>query len=334
MMASFFQMHAASSLGLGSLPRNTIPNPQADLKAITTQSSATLAGPSVPSPPLLSSKEMNREPETIRDQVLTGSTKSVPPLVVQSSPAISSELPPAPISSPVIPKPNSYQPPIPYLSSFAEALAHMPKFAKMVKDLLSSKEKLLEMENAPLNENCSALVECLALADLGASINIMPLFIWKMLSLLELTPTGMTLKLANRTFAHSKGITEDVIVKVGKFRFPADFIVADYDVDPRVPFILGRPFLRTARALINHANESINMINFIDITCEDSFEDVLKLKKSNHPSSGSTTPLFDSRPSLTSFETRDSLLEEFANELAFLDPFPPGNDDVDFEADL
>ncbi|GKD67895.1 hypothetical protein Tco_1321985, partial [Tanacetum coccineum] len=71
-----------------------------------------------------------------------------------------------------------------------------------------------------------------------------------------------------------------------------------------------------------------------NVTCEDSFEEVLKLKKSNHPSSGSTTPLSDSRPSLTSIETRGSLLEDFANELALLDPFPPGNKDVDFEADL
>ncbi|GKA61455.1 hypothetical protein Tco_0760862 [Tanacetum coccineum] len=76
------------------------------------------------------------------------------------------------------------------------------------------------------------------------------------------------------------------------------------------------------------------MINFIDVICEDSFEEVLRLKKSNNPSSGSTTPLSDSRPSLTSFETNNSLLEEFADELALLDPFPPGNKDVDFEADL
>ncbi|GKD64124.1 hypothetical protein Tco_1306232 [Tanacetum coccineum] len=76
------------------------------------------------------------------------------------------------------------------------------------------------------------------------------------------------------------------------------------------------------------------MIKFINVTCEDSFEEVLRLKKSNHPSSGSTTPLSDSLLSLTSFETSDSLLEEFADELALLDSFPPGNEDVDFEADL
>ncbi|GJZ06761.1 hypothetical protein Tco_0540554 [Tanacetum coccineum] len=76
------------------------------------------------------------------------------------------------------------------------------------------------------------------------------------------------------------------------------------------------------------------MINFINVSCEDSFGEVLRLKKSNHFSSGSTTPLSNSRPSLTSFETSDSLLEEFADELALLDPFPLGNEDVDFEADL
>ncbi|GKD44721.1 hypothetical protein Tco_1269366, partial [Tanacetum coccineum] len=68
--------------------------------------------------------------------------------------------------------------------------------------------------------------------------------------------------------------------------------------------------------------------------CEDSFGEVLRLKQSNHFSSGSTTPLSDSLPSLTSFETSDSFLEEFADELALLDPYPPGNEDVDFEADL
>ncbi|GJZ45633.1 hypothetical protein Tco_0593229, partial [Tanacetum coccineum] len=70
------------------------------------------------------------------------------------------------------------------------------------------------------------------------------------------------------------------------------------------------------------------------VSCKDSFGEVLKLKKSNHFSSGSTTSLSDSRPSLISFETRNSLIEEFTDELAFLDPFPPGNEDVDFEADL
>ncbi|GJT34124.1 reverse transcriptase domain-containing protein [Tanacetum coccineum] len=152
----------------------------------------------------------------------------------------------------------------------------------------------------------------------------------------ELIPTRMTLELANRSVAYPAGIAEYVCVQVGKFTFPADFVVVDYDIDPRVPLILGRPFLRTARALVDvygeelllrdddeklifhadntsehphkHENESINMINFIDISCEDHFQEVLTL-----------------------FKTSDSLLEEFADELALLDPFPPGNEDDNFE---
>nr|GEV72000.1 reverse transcriptase domain-containing protein [Tanacetum cinerariifolium] len=95
------------------------------------------------------------------------------------------------------------------------------------------------------------LEECIALADLGASINLMPLFVWKKLSLPELTPTRMTLELANRSIAYLVGVAEDVFVKVGKFYFPADFVVVDCDVDPRVPLILRRPLLRMAWALID-----------------------------------------------------------------------------------
>ncbi|GJT61839.1 reverse transcriptase domain-containing protein [Tanacetum coccineum] len=119
--------------------------------------------------------------------------------------------------------------------SFADSLLHMPKFASMFK------------------------IECLALADLGASINLMPLSIWKKLSLPELTPTQMILELVDRSITSLSGIAEDVFVKVGKFHFPADFVVVDYVVDPRVPLILGRPFLRTARALIDVYGEELTL---------------------------------------------------------------------------
>ncbi|GJX62306.1 reverse transcriptase domain-containing protein [Tanacetum coccineum] len=99
----------------------------------------------------------------------------------------------------------------------------------------------------------------LTLADLGASINLMPLSIWKKLSLPELTPTQMILELADRSTTSPSGIAEDVFVKVGKFHFPADFVVVDYVVDPRVPLILGRPFLRTARALIDGYGEDLTL---------------------------------------------------------------------------
>ncbi|GJS99114.1 reverse transcriptase domain-containing protein [Tanacetum coccineum] len=219
--------------------------------------------------------------------------------------------------------------------SFADALLLMPRFAPTIRNFLMNKEKLLELAKIPLNENCSAMLlkklpeklgdpgkflipcnflgidVCHALADLGASINLMPFSIWKKLSLPKPTPTRMTLELADRSITHPKGLTEDVYVKVGSFDFPTDFVVVDFEADPRVPLILGRSFLRTSRALID----------FI-------------LKKSNHFSSGSTILLSDSSPSLTSFETSDSLLEEFDDELALLDPFPSRNEDVDVEAEL
>ncbi|GKD47047.1 reverse transcriptase domain-containing protein [Tanacetum coccineum] len=131
------------------------------------------------------------------------------------------------------------------------------------------------MARTPLNEHCLAVLlkklpeklgdldkflipcdfprmdECLALADLGARINLMPLSVWKKLSLPELTPTCMILELADRSITQPIGIAEDVDVKVGKFQFPADFVVVDFDADPRVPLILGRSFLKIGRALID-----------------------------------------------------------------------------------
>nr|GEW33329.1 reverse transcriptase domain-containing protein [Tanacetum cinerariifolium] len=100
---------------------------------------------------------------------------------------------------------------------------------------------------------------CHALPDLSASINLMPLFIWKKLSLPELTPTRMTLELADRSITRLKGVAEDVLVKLGKFHFLIDFVVVDFEADPRVPLILGRSFLRTDRALIDVYGEEITL---------------------------------------------------------------------------
>ncbi|GJT41303.1 reverse transcriptase domain-containing protein [Tanacetum coccineum] len=100
---------------------------------------------------------------------------------------------------------------------------------------------------------------CHALADLGASINHMPLSIWKTLSLPGLTPTRMTLELADRSITYPKGLAEDIFVKVEKFHFPTDFVVVDFEADPRVPLILGRSFLRTGRALIDVYGEEITL---------------------------------------------------------------------------
>ncbi|GJV58402.1 reverse transcriptase domain-containing protein [Tanacetum coccineum] len=159
--------------------------------------------------------------------------------------------------------------------SFVDALTLMPKFASTLKALVGNKEKLSEMASTPLNEHCSAVIlnklpeklgdpgrflipckfpemdECLALADLGASINLMPFSVWKKLNLPDLTQTFMTLELADRSIFRPIGIAKDVNVKVGVFHFPADFVVVDFEPDPRVPLIFGRCFLKTSRALID-----------------------------------------------------------------------------------
>nr|GEU43116.1 ribonuclease H-like domain-containing protein [Tanacetum cinerariifolium] len=168
-------------------------------------------------------------------------------------------------------------------NSFADALLLMPKFASTIKSLLANKDKLFELAKIPLNENCSAMLlkklpkklgdpgkflipcdfprmdVCHALGDLAASINLMPLSIWKKLSLPKLIPTRMTLKLADRSITCPKGVTEDVFVKVEKFHFPTDFVVVDFEIDPWVPLILGRSFLRTGRALIDVYREKITL---------------------------------------------------------------------------
>ncbi|GKF56151.1 reverse transcriptase domain-containing protein [Tanacetum coccineum] len=123
---------------------------------------------------------------------------------------------------------------------------------------------------------------CHALADLGASINLMPLSFWKKLSLPELTPTRMTLELADRSITHPKGLAEDVYVKVGKFHFPTEFVVVDFEADPRVPLILGRSFLRTDRALIDVRNNPS--------VCEEYAPEFLGFSNS---SGGNPTPTFE-----------------------------------------
>nr|GEW52326.1 reverse transcriptase domain-containing protein [Tanacetum cinerariifolium] len=151
----------------------------------------------------------------------------------------------------------------------------MAKFGPSIKSLLTNKDKLYELARTPLNEHCSAVLlkklpkklgdpnkflipcdfprmaECLALADLGANINLMPLSVWNKLSLPDLSPTCMTLELVDRLISRPVRVAVDVFVKVGTFPFPGDFVVVDFDVDPRVPLILERSFLNTERALID-----------------------------------------------------------------------------------
>ncbi|KAM6551806.1 hypothetical protein CsatB_001614 [Cannabis sativa] len=158
---------------------------------------------------------------------------------------------------------------------FAEALEQMPRYVKFMKEILSKKRKLEDYETVALTEECSAIlqkklppklkdpgsfnipcsiggsVETKALCDLGASINLMPLSVFKRLGLGKAKPTTVTLQLADRSLTHPRGIIEDVLVKVGKFIFPADFLILDMEEDSTIPIILGRPFLATGRALID-----------------------------------------------------------------------------------
>nr|GEV99896.1 reverse transcriptase domain-containing protein [Tanacetum cinerariifolium] len=152
-------------------------------------------------------------------------------------------------------------PPIPpHTSSLPKVVERVPEVTKDTKLL----EKLGDPGKFLIPCDFPELDECLALADLGASINLMPLSIWRKLSLLELTSTQMILELADRLMTRPARIAEDVFVKVGNFNFPTDFVVVDYVVDPLVPLILERPFLRTGRALIDVYGEELTLRSSID----------------------------------------------------------------------
>nr|GEX84417.1 reverse transcriptase domain-containing protein [Tanacetum cinerariifolium] len=250
--------------------------------------------------------------------------------------------------------------------SFADALIHMPKYAPMFKKLLNHRDKLIELTKTPLNENCSAVVlkklpeklgdpghflipcdftgldNCLSLADLGASIYLMSLSIWKKLRLPTLNDTKMVLELADRTISKPTGVAENVFVKVGKFYFLADFVILDFVADPRVPLILGRPFLSTAHALIDvyegeitlrHDDQSLtlkcgdtpsifynnletlNKVDLIDATCEEYSQEVLGFADvvSNEVSMPNYEPIVsNSSKNLTPFNASDFLLLEEA----------------------
>nr|GEW34604.1 reverse transcriptase domain-containing protein [Tanacetum cinerariifolium] len=121
----------------------------------------------------------------------------------------------------------------------------------LILPLFINPEEDERVEETLTDQDLADELKCKALFDLGASINLMPLSGWKKLGLPEHISTRMTLELANRAIYTPAGIARDVFVSVGKFTFPADFVIVDYKSDPRVPLILGIPFVRTARALID-----------------------------------------------------------------------------------
>ena len=164
-----------------------------------------------------------------------------------------------------------------------EALEQMPNYAKFMKDLVTKKRRFGEFETVALTEESSAILQnklpqklqdpgsftipcsignhhfSKVLCDLGASINLMPMSIFKKLGIGEARPTTVTLQLADRSITHPEGKIEDVLVKVDKFIFPVDFIILDYEADREVPIILGRPFLATGRTLIDVQKGELTM---------------------------------------------------------------------------
>nr|GFB16247.1 reverse transcriptase domain-containing protein [Tanacetum cinerariifolium] len=314
-----------STSSSSSLPSNTIPNPKEEAKDITTRS-----GMSYKEPPIQPTGVNQQEPvEVTKDTELQNSNDIHPPTV--------------------------------------QAEIHVDKPADEPVVLLNNKDKLIELTKMPFNKNCSAVVlkklpeklgdpghflipsdftgldNCLALADLGASINFMPLSIWKKLRLPTLNDTKMVLELADRTISKPTGVAENVFVKVGKFYFPTDFIILDFVADPRVPLILGRPFLSTAHALIDvyegeitlrHDDqsltlkcgdtpsifynnlESLNKVDLIDATCKEYSQVVLGF--TDDVSTKFSSPIYEhivssSLQNLTPFDVSDFLLLEEAD---------------------
>ncbi|GJW44968.1 reverse transcriptase domain-containing protein [Tanacetum coccineum] len=221
--------------------------------------------------------------------------------------------------------------------SFTDALTLMPKFASTLKTLIGNKEKLSEMARTPLNENCSAVIlnklpkklrdpgrflipcefsginTCNALADLGASINLMPYSVWKDLSLPELTPTCMTLELADRSITEPIGIAKDVRLMTSR----ALIDVYEGEITLRV----GKEAItfnldQTSRYTANYNHMTANRIDVIELACEEYSQEVLGFSDSvayGNPSPDYDPIVSNSSPTLTPFGDSDFLLLEEAN---------------------
>nr|GEU78971.1 reverse transcriptase domain-containing protein [Tanacetum cinerariifolium] len=246
MLSKYFQNKPPSSSS-GPLPSNTVNNPKSDLKAITTRSGVSYAGPRIPPPFSPSPKVMEKEPEPkpnipyplrLTNQKLRERDDHQMKKFLQIFRSIHFDI------------------------SFSDALLYMPKFASTSKNLLSHKEKLFEVATNTL------IPECLALADLGASINLMPLSLWRKLFLLELNPTQMILELADRSTTRPTGIAKDIF---RPFLRTKQALIDVYDVeltlrvgDEAITFKVGN----TSKFSYNDA-ESINRIDVIDVALEE-----------------------------------------------------------------
>nr|GEV53894.1 reverse transcriptase domain-containing protein [Tanacetum cinerariifolium] len=283
-----------------SLPSNTIANPKCELKAITTRSGIVLDGPSIPIPPPFINTE--------EDERILFTPIPYPLRMLKQEHQEKDEV--------QIYKFWQMFKQFHINITLVDALILIPKYQKMFKAPISNKEKLLELANTPLNENCSVVI----LKKLLEKLRDPGKF---------LIPCGFN-ELKCKALVDLARIARDVIIPVGKFTFPADFVIIDYESGPRVPLILRRPFLRTAHALIDvHGEEvipcdgderltlnmrhetssyssqpkkeSINMINIYD----DSNEDFLENLSTRIHQSGN--PTFPSHPKLTSPEVKDDV---------------------------
>ncbi|XP_058766201.1 uncharacterized protein LOC131639754 [Vicia villosa] len=159
--------------------------------------------------------------------------------------------------------------------TFSEAIDHMPKYAKFMKDILTKKKRYTEEETIMVDARCSAIIQrtlpkkegdtgrvtlpvtigdmyiSKGLIDLGSSINLIPLSIVKRLGNVEMRFTRMTLQLADKSTPSPYGVALDLLVKVDRFFFPLDFVVIDMEEDVDAPLKLGRPFMKTARMMID-----------------------------------------------------------------------------------
>nr|GEV75346.1 reverse transcriptase domain-containing protein [Tanacetum cinerariifolium] len=291
MMMNFRQnLNNNKASSSSSLPSNTVPNPRNEAKAITTRSGISYDGPPIP-PPIV-----EKEPEATKDTELP-STENIQPHSVQ------------------IPEKDKEQIDEPFVVPKTRLICLILRDLRKKNSVKWMISLLQKFDN------------CLALADLGASINLMPLSIWKKLRLPTLNDTKMVLELANRTISKPAGVAENVFVKVGNFYFPADFVVLDFIADLRVPLILGRPFLSTAHALIDIYEEETTLRHdeqSLTLKCQYS-QEVLRFY--DVVASGNPTPYYElivsnSSPTLTPFDESDFLLFEEADTFIAIDDEP------------
>ncbi|XP_070021830.1 uncharacterized protein [Nicotiana sylvestris] len=177
---------------------------------------------------------------------------------------------------------------------FVEAFQEMPGFAKYLKDLITKKKttknevmnvthrisSIIATSTVQKKEDLGAFtIPCTigahdfarALYDNGACINLMPLAIYKKVGLGMPRPTSMRLQMADRSIKRPVGIVDDVLVKVGKFHLPTDFVILDCAVDKEISIILGRPFLATGRALMDSERNEIKFwVNDEEVTFQES----------------------------------------------------------------